>query len=318
MYSTTSVWRNIKDGILEYMEDMHAKRLKREYEATTLRRREPASEFLQAFKKSKLHEGQIMPEGPDFCNLDIVKEILLQPVDVVVNTNSFDAILPILPSALTQWREGLHCDMLELIKRHDRTQQMVYLECSDDGTYYDALAPALRLSEQEYARELELATTVFRCNSCTWTPLLYSLDYEDDDYSRVNTLLFYPQVLGHRCLTRESLGYWDSLHDNDYTRRLSNEQFMSRTCWGRKGLAVDSPASKVAKKFVQMAGLDPLTATVHDMDCLDLRFSCLICIKSPTKSKPARVVLDNSGAVVPLLTWRAAVCLRTSVLLQQD
>jgi hypothetical protein len=93
---------------------------------------------------------------------------------------------------------------------------------------------------------------------------------------------------------------------------------MSRTCWGRKGLAVDSSASKIAKKFVQMAGLDPLTATVHDMDCLDLRFSCLICIKSPAKSKPARVVLDNSGAVVPLLTWRAAVCLRTSVLLQQD
>jgi hypothetical protein len=296
---------------------MHAKRLKREYEATTLRRREPASEFLQAFKKSKLHEGQIMPEGPDFCNLDIVREILLQPVDVVVNANSFDDILPILPSALAQWREGLRRDMLELIKRHDRTQQIVYLECGDDGTYYDALAPALRLSEQEYARELELATTVFRCSSCSWTPVLSLVDYEDDDYSRTNTLLFYPQVLGHQCLTRESLGYWDSLHDNDYTRRLSNEQFVSRTCWGRKGLAVDSVASKVAKKFVQMAGLDPLTATVHDMDCLDLRFSCLICIKSPAKSKPARVVSDNSGAVVPLLTWRAAVCLRTSVLHQQ-
>ncbi len=291
------------------MEEMHAKHLKREYEATKLRRREPASEFLQAFKKSKLHEGQIMPEGPDFCNLDIVEEILLQPVDVVVNADSFDAILPILPSAFAQWREGLRRDILELIKRYDRTQPMI-LECSD----YDTLTPVLRLSEQEYARKLELATTVFRCNSCTWTPLLYSLVDEDDDYSCTNTLLFYPQVLGHRCLTRKSLGYWDYLHDNDYSRRLSNEQFMSRTCWGRKELAVDASASKVAKKFVEMAGLDSLTATVHDMDCLDLRFSCLICIKYPTKSKPARVALDNSGAVIPLLTWRAAVCLRTSVL----
>lgn len=282
------------------MEEMRAKRIKREYEVTVLRRREPAIEFLRAFKKSKLQEGKLIPESPDFCDLDIIKEILVQPVDVVVDARSFDVTLPMLPLALAQWREGLRRELLELVKSsHNRISRMGY---DNDNE----LAPEPPLSEEECAQKLELASTVFTCTSCTHIPLaaLYSLlDFNDEDLPLSNNLLFYPQVLGHRCLTRESLECWEYLNVNDYSRRLSNEAFVCRTSWSGERLSVDHLASRVAEKFVQMAGLDPLTATIHDMDRLDLRFSCVICIAYSGKLKPA----VNESVIIPILNWRGAV-----------
>jgi hypothetical protein len=50
-------------------------RLKKEHEQLVCQRKRPAVEAVKALKKSKLHEGQLMPDGPDFCNFEPVKEV---------------------------------------------------------------------------------------------------------------------------------------------------------------------------------------------------------------------------------------------------
>jgi hypothetical protein len=82
------------------MEDVRALRLKKELEQLARQRKRPAVEFLKAFKKSKLQEGQLMPEGPDFCNFEPVKKVLGLAIGVEVDVSNFDVVLPQLPAAL--------------------------------------------------------------------------------------------------------------------------------------------------------------------------------------------------------------------------
>jgi hypothetical protein len=58
---------------------------------------------------------------------------------------------------------------------------------------------------------------------------------------------------------------------------------------------MDPRACKIAKEFVALAGLEPSTATVKDMDQLDLRIICQICGDSMTKFGFAQL---SSKAVV--------------------
>ena len=158
------------------MQEMREKRLQREYKALVIKRKKPAIESLKAFKKYKLHEMQVMPEGPDFCDFDIVKEILHQPVEVEVTVDSFDAILPLLPPTISQWRERLHESLLQLLKKSRRRpiiQVQIHYDPETDecGTATVESSADASLSNDP---KLELATTVFQCDSRVCSALLSS------------------------------------------------------------------------------------------------------------------------------------------------
>jgi hypothetical protein len=58
------------------------------------------------------------------------------------------------------------------------------------------------------------------------------------------------------------------------------------------GFAKNSEASEISSRLIKLAGLDPLTAAVSDMEAADRRF-----------------VLSNFYTAIgyPVFTWRAAV-----------
>ena len=295
------------------MQKMREKRLQREYKALVIKRKEPAVKFLKAFKKSNLHEAQTMPEGPDFCNFDIVKEILHQPVEIEVN---FDAILPLLPPVISQWREGRNESLLQLLKEsHQEESIQVQYHYDSETDEYDTVivVGSSRETSSSNDSKLELATTVFRCDSCSskFGPddFSFSLFYDDDDViAQHNVLLFYPQVCGHRCLTRCQFSWMDPFQQvNDYSIDLVDGFFDRRVPWNERPLAVDHDASRVAKDIVVLLGLDPSTATTNDLDQLQHRLICHTCVKYPSNDRPEHLKTDTLTPV-PVLTWRAAVC----------
>jgi len=256
------------------MEDMRTLRLEKELEQVVLRRKRPAVEFLKAFKKSKLHGDQLMPDCPDFCNFEPVKEVLCQPVGVDVDVSSFKFLLPQLPSALARWREELRESLVSLLP-------------------FPKKRTTLKRSGQ-----LELATTVFQCHYCS---------IMNEDLAFTPPLLFYPQVLGHRCLTHK-IDYW-APEPVDGSIRLIPEGISIHKRWSATSLLTEPGAHKIAKEFVELAGLNPSIATVKDMDQLDLRFICQICrdgLMNVEKRKGS--YKQSSKAIVSLWTWRAVVC----------
>ena len=292
------------------MQEMREKRLKREFKALVTKRKEPAVEFLKVFKKSNLHEAQIMPEGPDFCNFDIVKEILHQPVEIEVTVDSFEAILPLLPPAILQWREGLHESLLQLLKKSHKRERIQIHYGTDE--YETVLVGSSTEASSSNDSKLELATTVFRCDSCSsrFEPddFYFLFDDDWDTNSQHNVLLFYPQVYGHRCLTRRQSFWIDTFQQfNDYAINLVDDIY-ERVPWNERPLAVDRDASRVAKEIVVLLGLDPSTATTNDLDQLQHRLICYTCVKYPSNDRPEHLKTGTLSPV-PVLTWRSAVCL---------
>jgi hypothetical protein len=219
------------------MEDMHSERLRKERKRLLRQRKRAAIEFFKVFKKSKLHEGQFMPEGLDFCDSRPVKKILCQPSEVDVDVSSFDILLPQLPTILARWRADLCESLLSVLKNE--------------------MVPEPSLSA---AQRLGLATTIFQCNKCSgYTP----------------SLLFYPQVLDHQCFTPTYCAA--ELEHSIELDLDTDDEFTIRGRWSDHHLAMAPTHRKIAQRFVALAGLDPSIATVDDMDQLDLHFGCRIC-----------------------------------------
>jgi len=116
--TSTLVWSHIKEPILEYMTLMRQSRLQRELNALILIRKGVAIEVLRALKKARFLEGnQVMPEPPDFCDFEPVKEIINRPADVDLVSSTFDPILPLLPGIISSWRNKMDGAMADVVKR---------------------------------------------------------------------------------------------------------------------------------------------------------------------------------------------------------
>ncbi|KAI5900847.1 uncharacterized protein SCHCODRAFT_02481773 [Schizophyllum commune H4-8] len=114
------------------------------------------------------------------------------------------------------------------------------------ATCEDALVAMLNAADPSRARpattaDLALATTVF---SLTW----------------VSSCVWYPKIL-EWTPTRPSTGREDA------------QRIVVKRAWAANEFRVDVRHSGLAARVVSMAGLDPATATVEDMDRLDVWFS---------------------------------------------
>lgn len=104
---------------------------------------------------------------------------------------------------------------------------------------------------------LNLATTFFACTTC----------YR-------SRFLRYPNVIMHKCATALD---WKSSHEGDLETRFLR-QHCKETFWNYKGDIVIKPEhTAFVAELVRLAGLDPKTATVQEMDALDPIFECVHC-----------------------------------------
>ena len=258
-----------------------------------------------------------MPQGPDFCHFSAVSEVLSQTTEVEVDVPSFNDIIPLLPKLVMEWQESIKRKMIQLVKMHNHTRGFhgrTYLDLDlmfDPDEYIDEdMAPPVwpnsHLTDEELCQKLALASTVFTCN-CNSSGFsngsLYDSD-DEDDYGSVTKVLFYPQVMGHNCLTRDPKKYlWEvSATASDPSCRLDSCR-SERKRWDSSSLSLHTSASGIARDIIQLAGLDPDLATSHQMDQLEVRFGCRACtfMVSPENKE------DDEDPAFPVFHWRGAV-----------
>ncbi|PPQ86965.1 hypothetical protein CVT25_009787 [Psilocybe cyanescens] len=301
------VWTNIKPGILDFMEEMRRKRLKRKLDALHIERRKISVDALRAFRQSKLTEALLMPGLLDYWQFEPVEEVVNAPADVKVTISSFDNAILQLPELVGKWRKRIDQEMTQIIKavRGADDEDLYYDENSE--SYYPKTKktfPNATLSDDQLSEKLRLASTVFRCQVCR--PWYHADAYDDFSGPEVwqpsSLPLFSPHVLGHHCLTSNRSyphGDWD------FYVVPSNKK------WSCNNLVLDVSASNCAQEIIKLAGKDPTLATAEDMDGLNLRFLCRLCPKSRSGSKltdsKEEVQGEQEGPVFPMFDWRAAI-----------
>lgn len=176
--------------------------------------------------------------------------------------------------------------------------------------------------DSQIIQDLSLATTVFNCKSCNPRfGIFYGL-YDADSSSDTDSTsseddffdpwgfslgscrprsksnpLFFPKVLGHRCLTKQHGFNWDN-PSGDPTKQY-DYPMGNRTRWTCHLLQVDEKTGKMAANVVATCGLDPETTTTVEMDELNHQLACLECLEWSDD--------EWDQAEAPVFGWRAAV-----------
>jgi hypothetical protein len=300
------VWKNIRKPIIEYMEEMKANRLARERSAVIMMRKRVAVDILRDYKRSQMPFESVMPEPNDFCSFPAILAVIDQPADVNINGSNFADVVPLLPGIIDDWRTSINKQLVKLLREQEKENEgrnrfISASLCEDD----DNFPP-----DEVMIEKIKLVTTVFRCHKCL-RGNRYGLTHNESDYdsdaSEMQCLvygetketkpLFYPNVLGHQCLTKPP--GWHFPMSDDPTVRLG--AIRSRQKWTCECLELDQRTGMMVESLVKACGLDPATATTVDMDQLDARFACLRCI-TPDDLNVAPETLS-----VFTFGWRVAV-----------
>jgi hypothetical protein len=292
------------------MEHTKASRLSRELEALIPARKRMATNILRRYKISQLPFMTVMPDACEFCQFPDIKEIVEQAVDIDVTEASFDDIVCSLPDMFDEWRANIISMLVKKVKRQEKEQGgsvlftsslLTALEDSSSGD--DSGRPDGAVLET-----MKLATTVFRCRLCGDRPSIKDskvadcrpplFEDERNSESRAKPInpLFYPNVLGHRCLTKRR-GIRAS---SDPTENLDILSY-HREKWSCDSLELDKVCGRIIEGLVKASGLDPTTTTAYDMDRIDSKFACLLCATWEGFN------LASYEASVSTFGWRAAV-----------
>lgn len=314
------VWLHIRFEILDFMEKMKAKRLERDYKALKLTRKSIAMDVIRAFKISNHPERQCFPEPPDYCKFPPIQEIVDLPAHVQVSASTFSAVLHLFLELFAEWRKQIDGQITEVVKRKECAKPSPDPLWDEyyDSDYDELMGPPSKrpetpkMSDEEAAAKFRLAATVFECQHCNprdddiagygWA-LGLDLDYGCSRPRGASKPLFYPQVMGHfPCLTRVpyyQFDEWDlfpsrTVETRDPTTYLGRASSKERRVW-TSFLQHNVHISKKAEAVVKAAGLDPASATSEDMDKLNLRFVCGICLNLRRK-KQAQAQKKENGS----------------------
>lgn len=305
------------------MEEMRKKRLAREFKELIIQRKQSAVKVLRTFKNEQLPYTEIMPEGPDFCEFEPVKGILEQPAEIDVDETSFAVILPSLPHLIEAWRKNINLQLVRAMRRPNGFRKpgfsvmhamLLYMGMgySDhDGIDLDGDATPEHRNESQtddqLSAKLKLATTVFKCLTCAsgdpfFQDDLYSMSSDDGSvsYSQSNPL-FYPAVLGHRCLTWTSDMFRPYDSAPDLTHRLEYYT-ASRKKWNACPLRLDVNMERIVEAVLKIAGMNSATTTPEDMDNLGAWFACLRCATPRNVNKGSTEAYGWRDAVGTLIT----------------
>lgn len=322
------------------MEQMRVKRLGREFQTLITRRKGPAIEAIREYKKLKLADGQVLPGPPDYCAFEPIQEILKKPVDVEITPSSFDPVIPLLPGLISQWRDKLDLAMAKQtgVKYWNAATApstrmfngfFSFDQDSDDDEYPFYTTREPQLSDAEAIQKMKLASAVFTCKASKCSARHdNSFGFFVPPIPYAKKIMFYPQVLAHRCNYIGTDGW--SPYDIEFIMgyRTSNEPdpstllgvkgSMRRKQWDCRSIAFHHEGKKVAEAVIKIAGLDPGKATSQEMDDLNLRFICNTCFDIQEQKLPDPTLVEDPEPEdyedlhidVGLFDWRAAVCFR--------
>ncbi|KIM79642.1 hypothetical protein PILCRDRAFT_823182 [Piloderma croceum F 1598] len=236
---TDRIWNNIKQPLVEILEELKEKRLTAERLATFKKRQNLIATLLKAYTRER-PVTEVIPGPTDVCNMDEFRTIIEDTdVDVEVTEANFKEAMNRLPQLVTEWRITKDEELVHIMNEY----------VTPSGSRRNESQP------QHDHTQLELATTFFQCKIC-------------------NTSISYPRILVHSCV-HSLRDYW---RDYDEFRcklwlNLDDEP------WNFAGdrIGIYLRGGPPAREIVMSCGLDPDTTTAKQMDDLDARFECLGC-----------------------------------------
>jgi hypothetical protein len=276
---------NIQGPVLEFMGKMRRKRIERENKEIIMRRKRAAMTVLQEYKNDRLPYNEIMPEAVDFCDMQPVKSIIDQPLNVTVDASSFIHLIPEFPSLFAAWKTEILLQLCKILKQPD-----------EPDFYYDDIYGLVPMEEtrdvprtdEEALEQLDLASTVFACTDCGRVlSTHFGVVFEGP--------LFYPEVLGHPCLTHQYRGLFTE-YPVDPSTELRRQSSTKRGKWCGHSLTLQTDMRIMVEALVEKSGLDPSVATATDMDERNVFYACLSCVSE-----------RNDEPTAPVYKWRDAV-----------
>ena len=289
------------------METMKARRLAKEHAQLILQRKRVAAKALQTYKNARLPVTELLPEVMDFCEFPPIKAILEQPSEVTVDELSFSDALVLVPDLIEAWKIDITRQLIRLMQKQGQNARFRISLTSyswfyeDDDCYEESLAPRdvddedIPSDPELLLAKLNLATTTFECKRCGGGDLGFEGDY-DDFYVMPGPFpimepLYFPRVLGHLCLTRssEKPWIWTVPPLPEPVARLDHGDGDSREKLSTALLVLNQRLGKCVASIVTAAGMDPATATVTDMNALDVSFACLHCATASDVEEPELV-----------------------------
>ncbi|KAF9032474.1 hypothetical protein BDZ89DRAFT_1063373 [Hymenopellis radicata] len=230
----------------------------RERKLIELERKKVALTFFRSFKQSLLTTTRLYPSIADFLLLAPVKAIIDRPGDDSVSVPDFDPILPQMDAFYHTWRTEVHARVLAI---------------ADPAHASEHTSP-----ESTLAR-LRLATNSLFCEYCSFYPDV-PRDYR---YFRKGGItfkpLFYPEYLTHHCAFKgwNHEQYHLTGGVDDTTCSIDGNLYLRTSLTPQGTYLKKSFMTTLVDGLVVMAGMDPSTATVDDMDSCGVLFECGVC-----------------------------------------
>ncbi|EPS95882.1 hypothetical protein FOMPIDRAFT_1053784 [Fomitopsis schrenkii] len=239
---TDRVWRNMEADMVACMEEAREERLAQERRQRLSARWVTFKPILEELVKHPEAERYEMRHG-DIVLLPEVREImdLALDADVVLEPSNFDELRERFGEAVERWHVRMCDELRTIFSGSDAVAQ--------ESNNVDKTPDPNKLDP------LELATSRFHCMFCT---------------TYVRSILWYPDVLLHRCLQCPLGGDdYEASGWRNLCQWFSSTQLRHR--YPSRSLTLDKPTA-LSCKLIEMCGKDPSTATAEEMNALNIRF----------------------------------------------
>ncbi|EPQ54501.1 hypothetical protein GLOTRDRAFT_139079 [Gloeophyllum trabeum ATCC 11539] len=264
---TARVWQNIKDTMIEYMEQMKEHRLRVQQATYVRENKEQAMKMYRIWREtlpaSELELG--IPSVLDFCHFKPIRDLWEDTNEVKEDIEFWAQIADRgrMTKFVEDWRNKAKDELLP------KLMGGIPFRCTQ--------------------AQLELAVAVFRCTEVPHVH--FKKQYhcnmaakgsgwpKEDEQDRI----WYPQMLHHKCNTVTGVGLRELPAVKDDPLLVLGDGEYGYTCgakrqtWSCKKLVFDEKASKVVVNILVACGMDPRTTTVAELDKEDPRLVCLKC-----------------------------------------
>ncbi|KAI0744176.1 hypothetical protein C8Q80DRAFT_1185423 [Daedaleopsis nitida] len=238
-------WGNMRDEVIECIENIRAKRLRTEYRTMINKRMGYLKRALQTYTQAELLQSKDCIVYVTLTDCALIPEIraVLEDTSQDFSAEQMTAqLVDVLPALVARWTEERKSELATI---------MVKVLGDSDAAHV--------------ADPLDLAIAHFKCKGC--------YGYGSETYS-----LRFPAVLGHSCF-RTRLDFADSYHDAVLSDLSTcNTRTVLNTVSSSLIAAEDMKKSmKIVREVIEACRCDPDSVTFAEMEARDTRLRCLLC-----------------------------------------
>jgi hypothetical protein len=224
--------------------------------------------FLRRFRTSRFLHTNDLKVAKFREASSLMQNISSSPLPWTVASPFDDMAESLLHGLFDEWRESVR---KHLLKQLACTPQGSHFTSGDDTRGSISSEPTLDEGD-EGLRQLSLATSVFTC--------VCSQIHDASAEPHAIKPLFYPQVLGHICITRAPTLVDPSQDTNNASLLFLAAFQLSQGPPGSQSwdcsLLLHLSLGAMVGRLIRTVHLDPATTTVQDMDELDVYFACYV------------------------------------------